>query len=675
MKMKALAVLVLLVFLHMELVYCQDATRGVSVRLRSENGQGREVKLYERSYALVIGNSDYRNGWRKLPGVLTDVKAVESTLTSQGFEVEVLTDVSRYGFRLRVEKFINKYGLDPNNRLLIYFAGHGFTENFGPQQVGYIVMVDAPPADKDFTAFQQSSVEGSEIEALAKRIKAKHTLFVFDSCFSGALTRTRGTGPPKFITEVTTKPVRQFITSGTAKQEVPDVSTFRVMFERGIRGEADFNHDTYVTGSELGLFLEQKVSSYTDNKQTPQYSKIRDVNLDEGDFVFLTGEEPKAESADSSNMSPECAKVEGLNARGDELMGQKRYEQALAEYDKAIALSPRCATSYKNKGKLFAYRKDWKQSVELFSKAIALDSNDALSLAGRGVLYAQNARTPEDYRSAVKDLSRVIEITRDEPPDANLYVFFWRGRAYVELKDYEKAIDDFDHAINIDPKNADAYLHRGHAYLQSLEFKLAVEDYAKAVELNPRDDSFHHQLGYALMFKAVLDDNKAEGMWLAIKSFTRALELNPANSETLELRAKAYLQIEDYDSAIADYKKMSELDPKDPAPHSLMAKVYLVNKDQIDLAIASSERAVSLDPGSPNVYHNRSVAYFVKAGREKNRAYLDKALSDMNRAIALGSDDPESFEFRARYYDALGEKDKAVADRKKAKQLKSQPRR
>lgn len=404
MKMKAFPALVLVVLLHAWPVYCQDATRGVRVRLRAENGQSREVKLYERSYALVIGISDYKNGWRKLPGVLTDVKAVESTLARQGFEVEVVTDVSRYGFRLRVEKFINKHGLDPDNRLLIYFAGHGYTENFGLQQVGYIVMVDAPPPDKDFTAFQQSSVEGSEIEALAKRIKAKHTLFVFDSCFSGSLTRTRGPGPPKFITEVTTKPVRQFITSGTVRQEVPDVSTFRVMFERGIRGEADFNHDTFVTGSELGLFLEQKVSSYTDNKQTPQYSKIRDVNLDEGDFVFLTKEELKADSVGTLNVSPECAKVEGLNARGDELTKQKRYEQALAEYDKAIALSPGCAISYKNKGKLFAYRNDSKQSVEWFSKAIALDPGDALSLSGRGILNAQNARTPEDYRNAIKDL-------------------------------------------------------------------------------------------------------------------------------------------------------------------------------------------------------------------------------------------------------------------------------
>lgn len=177
------------------------------------------------------------------------------------------------------------------------------------------------------------------------------------------------------------------------------------------------------------------------------------------------------------------------------------------------------------------------------------------------------------------------------------------------------------------------------------------------------------------MLKAVLDDNKAEGMRLAIKSLTRALELNPAASETLELRAKAYLQIEDYDSAIADYKKMSELAPKDPTPHSLMAKVYLINKEQIDLAIASYEMAVNLDSRRPDGYHNRSVAFFMKAVREKNKAYLDKALSDMDRAIALGSDNPESFEFRARYYDALGEKDKAVADRKKAEQLKSRPSR
>ncbi len=115
---------------------------------------------------------------------------------------------------------------------------------------------------------------------------ARHALFVFDSCFSGsvfALSRA----PPADVERRIAKPVRQFITSGTADQTVPDVSVFRKEFILALGGAADRGGDGYVTGSELGYYLEEQVSNYTDNAQTPQYGKIRGRHLDKGDFVFV----------------------------------------------------------------------------------------------------------------------------------------------------------------------------------------------------------------------------------------------------------------------------------------------------------------------------------------------------------------------------------------------------
>ena len=45
------------------------------------------------------------------------------------------------------------------------------------------------------------------------------------------------------------------------------------------------DRDGYLTGTELGMYLHKKVLSYNTG-QTPQYGKIRDPDLDEGDFVF-----------------------------------------------------------------------------------------------------------------------------------------------------------------------------------------------------------------------------------------------------------------------------------------------------------------------------------------------------------------------------------------------------
>jgi hypothetical protein len=80
--------------------------------------------------------------------------------------------------------------------------------------------------------------------------------------------------------------VRQFITAGTADQEVPNRSIFREQFVEGLEGRADTDRDGYITGSELGMFLQRNVTNYTKGAQTPQWGKIRLPQLDRGDFVF-----------------------------------------------------------------------------------------------------------------------------------------------------------------------------------------------------------------------------------------------------------------------------------------------------------------------------------------------------------------------------------------------------
>jgi uncharacterized caspase-like protein len=186
-----------------------------------------------------------------------------------------------------MRSFISKYGQDQSNRLLFYYAGHGHTIKGaqGPE-MGYMIPVDAPLPGKDRGKLRAAAISMLEVEIYAKQIDAKHALFVFDSCFSGSifgLTRAI----PAAISDKTTKPVRQFITAGAADQEVPDDSVFRRQFVAGLAGEADLNHDGYVTGSELSQYLEYTVINYTRGAQTPQYGKIRDPFLDKGDFVFF----------------------------------------------------------------------------------------------------------------------------------------------------------------------------------------------------------------------------------------------------------------------------------------------------------------------------------------------------------------------------------------------------
>ena len=96
----------------------------------------------------------------------------------------------------------------------------------------------------------------------ARNIDAKHVLYIFDSCFSGsifALSRA----VPEAINYMTSKPVRQFITAGSENEQVPDRSIFKSQFIAAMRGEADNDRDGYVTGTELGMFLQSKVVNYS----------------------------------------------------------------------------------------------------------------------------------------------------------------------------------------------------------------------------------------------------------------------------------------------------------------------------------------------------------------------------------------------------------------------------
>ena len=180
-----------------------------------------------------------------------------------------------------------EHGQESGRRILIYFAGHGHSmePSFGGPNMGYIVPKDAPNPHQDEVGFRATAINMDRIESYAVEIHAKHALFLFDSCFSGSIfTLTRAF--PEAIQAKTAQPVRQFITAGKEDEKVPDESIFRAQFVLALEGEADKDGDGYVTGSELGHFLQKRVQNYSRQAQNPQYGTLRNPNLSRGDFVF-----------------------------------------------------------------------------------------------------------------------------------------------------------------------------------------------------------------------------------------------------------------------------------------------------------------------------------------------------------------------------------------------------
>ena len=242
---------------------------------------------YGKSYALVVGVGDYTAGWPDLESVAREVAEVERMLAARGFEVVKHLDPDAAGLEQAFEDFIARYGYDRAHRLLFYISGHGYTLDEGRR--GYLVPRDAPHPARDEAGFRRKALAMTQILAWAREMTARHALFLFDSCFSGTIFRTRALPESApHIGRLTGEPVRQFITAGSAGEEVPARSVFTPAFVDAIEhGEGDLDGDGYVTGMELGVHLQAKVSRYVE--QTPQFGKIQDYALSRGDFVFRAG--------------------------------------------------------------------------------------------------------------------------------------------------------------------------------------------------------------------------------------------------------------------------------------------------------------------------------------------------------------------------------------------------
>ena len=261
--------------------------RGLDIRLKASDAPGAadagEVRLYGASHALVIGIDDYTAGWPRLSNAVKDAELVAAELEKRGFDVTLKLNLSSVALKSAFEEFFIAKGADPTARLFVWYAGHGHSAG----DEGFLVPADAPPPETG-PQFKFKALPMRRFGEYVRLAESKHVYAVFDSCFAGTVFNSQRSRPPAAITHATTMPVRQFLTSGDATQTVSDDGTFRELFLRALRGEerADANGDGYLTASEMGLFLSDRVTNLTQTRQTPRYGKLRDKDYDLGDFVF-----------------------------------------------------------------------------------------------------------------------------------------------------------------------------------------------------------------------------------------------------------------------------------------------------------------------------------------------------------------------------------------------------
>ncbi len=165
-----------------------------------------------------------------------------------------------------------------------------------------------------------------------------------------------------------------------------------------------------------------------------------------------------------------------------------------------------------------------------------------------------------------------------------------RGNAYDDKGEHDRAIQDHDQAIRLNPNYAAAFNNRGVAYGRKGDYDRAIQDYDQAIRLNPN---------YVLAFNNRGFDYRRKGDYdRAIQDYDQALRLNPNYVLALSSRGVCYHNKGDYDHAIQDYDQVIRLNP-DSAWGFRTRGVARFEQGQFAAAIADFASGVKLAPRDP----------------------------------------------------------------------------
>jgi tetratricopeptide (TPR) repeat protein len=259
-----------------------------------------------------------------------------------------------------------------------------------------------------------------------------------------------------------------------------------------------------------------------------------------------------------------------------------------------------------------------------------------------GALFAMAKKdfANSDFKSAIEKFGTLI--IRNYLNDS---AYYYRGLSYSQLNDNKNAIADFTHLIRRGStlKN-NALQGRGNIYLNSEEFDKALSDFNAAIEDNPKDH-------YSFYVRGI------------IKTERKIPGFNPDTTFTLfEATETGKPFYRDYRGAVDDFSKAIEQSPNEVDAVIRRGKIY-ENLEKYDLALADYNRAISINGKYFDAFLARAILY-------KNLKNSSGSLQDFNSAIELDPENPFAYANRGFLKrELLNDKDGACSDIKKARSL------
>ncbi len=231
--------------------------------------------------------------------------------------------------------------------------------------------------------------------------------------------------------------------------------------------------------------------------------------------------------------------------------------------------------------------------------------------------------------------------------------YFFRGWIRLVAKDWDRALADTTRALELDPRQSRVYAVRASVYLAKNDLKAAVKDYDRAIEYFP-------EFGFAWEMRAAASLALGHPKE-AITDATRAMELEPADPSAPLVRAQAKWRLGDHKGAIEDADRSIQNAPRDPEGYSFRAQSRF-SDGQHEAALQDANKVVQLAPREPSSWRMRSSLRW----HLKDRA---GALDDLSKAIEMAPDDAEGYFVRGFYRQQAGDEKGALEDAVRGSEL------
>jgi tetratricopeptide (TPR) repeat protein len=307
-------------------------------------------------------------------------------------------------------------------------------------------------------------------------------------------------------------------------------------------------------------------------------------------------------------------------ALGDKVLAAEDYSEALKHYDGAVdPRNPDSLNLYRRATSLHAVG-ETDRALSDYGDAIRVDPNNSLAYLGRGVLLATRKRA---YNRAIEDFDKVLVLQPD-----NVDALIARGNAYSQIGDNGRALADLDRAIQLAPENPQAYVVRGLANNRRVRKQLAMQDYEAALKIAPRYPQ-------ALANRAALLSE--EGRYdQAIADLDDSLKADPDNPVAYYNRGYAHFARHEYEKALADYDAAIKLEPDMGRAYNNRCLVRAITGKDLVAGLQDCDTAQKLMPLNLDVRDTRGFIY-LKLGdpRLAVKEYNDALDVDPNRPLAL----------------------------------------